>query len=111
MLRRWFGRDKQEKLRDGEVRIVLPEESYTLCEWQQDDLPCIGMLNSGLSDFGHKEIFGWHLSVIIDFDELVDNEGRRVRLPAGSPFALALLHLYRDCPERPMIEVMHPWRE
>ena len=73
MLRRWFGRDKQEKLRDGEVRIVLPEESYTLCEWQQDDLPCIGMLNSGLSDFGHKEIFGWHLSVIIDFDELVDN--------------------------------------
>ena len=31
------------------------------------------MLNSGLRDFEHRSIFGWHLSVIIDFDELVDN--------------------------------------
>ena len=30
------------------------------------------MVNSGLIGFEHTEIFGWHLSVIIDFDELIE---------------------------------------
>ncbi|WP_207389234.1 DUF695 domain-containing protein [Marinobacter halodurans] len=42
-------------------------------EWKEDGLPCIGMLNSALKDFQHKNIFGWHLSVIIDFEELIEN--------------------------------------
>ncbi len=35
MLGRWFGRERREKLKDNEVRGVLPEESYTLLRWQQ----------------------------------------------------------------------------
>ena len=62
-----------EVLKENEVRIVLPEETYTLLEWKEDGLPCIGMLNSGLKDFDHKAIFGWHLSVSIDFEDLIDN--------------------------------------
>lgn len=31
------------------------------------------MLNSGLKDFEHKSIFSWHLSVIIDFKDIVEN--------------------------------------
>jgi hypothetical protein len=31
------------------------------------------MVNSGLMDFEHCEILRWHLSVIIDFKEVVDN--------------------------------------
>ena len=73
MLKGLFGKGKDEKLKENEVRVVLPEESYTLLEWKQDELPCIGMLNSALSNFEHKKIFGWHLSVIIDFEDVVDN--------------------------------------
>ncbi|HIK73139.1 MAG TPA: DUF695 domain-containing protein [Alcanivorax sp.] len=74
MPRKLFGRKKEEPLKENEVRVVLPEESYTLMEWKEDGLPCIGMLNSALSDFEHKQVFGWHLSVIIDFEETVENE-------------------------------------
>ncbi|MEW8627225.1 MAG: DUF695 domain-containing protein [Candidatus Thiodiazotropha sp.] len=73
MLSKLFGKKRDEKLSENEVRIVLPEESYTLLEWKQDGMPCIGMLNSGLKGFKHKEIFSWHLSVIIDFENLIDN--------------------------------------
>lgn len=73
MLGKLFGKKKEENLEENEVRIVLPEESHTLMEWKEEGLPCIGMLNSSLKEFQHKEIFGWHLSVIIDLEDIVDN--------------------------------------
>lgn len=72
MLNKLFGKKKEEELKENEVRIVLPEESYTLIEYHKGDLPCIAMVNSGLIGFEHKEIFRWHLSVIIDFEEVID---------------------------------------
>ncbi len=30
-----FGRNKDKALKEKEVRIVLPEESYTLLEWKK----------------------------------------------------------------------------
>ncbi len=68
-----FSCKKEEPLKDNEVRIELPEESYTLLDWKEENLPCIGVLNTGLKYFEHKNIFSWHLSVIIDFEELIDN--------------------------------------
>jgi len=73
VLRKLFGRKKEEDLKENEVRIILPEESYTLIEYKEDDLPCIATVNSALPEFEHKEIFRWHLSVIIDFDDIIDN--------------------------------------
>ncbi len=73
MLSKLLGKNKEEKLKDDEVRIVLPEESYTLIEYKQDESPCIAAVNSGLLGFEHKAIFRWHLSVIIDFDEIIEN--------------------------------------
>lgn len=73
MLGKIFGKKKDKDLKDNEVRIVLPEESYTLIEYKEEDLPCIAAINSGLVSFEHQDIFRWHLSVIIDFEELVDN--------------------------------------
>lgn len=72
MLGKLFGK-KKEELKENEVRIVLPEESYTLMEYKQENLPCIAVVNTGLLGFEHKDIFRWHLSVIIDFEELIDN--------------------------------------
>lgn len=73
MLNKLFGKKKGDEFKKNEVRIVLPEESYTLIEYEQDDLPCIAAINSGLIGFEYKHIFRWHLSVIIDFEELIDN--------------------------------------
>jgi hypothetical protein len=42
-------------------------------EYKMDDLPCIAMVNSGLMGFEHVEIFRWLVSLIIDFEEIVDN--------------------------------------
>jgi hypothetical protein len=68
---------KKDKAEDNpkinQVSVVLPVESYTIMEWKNDGLPCIAMLNSALKAFEHKNVFTWHLSVIIDFDELIDN--------------------------------------
>ena len=72
MFKGLFGKKKGRYLRENEVRIILPEESYTLIEYQDEGLPCVASVNSGLVDFEHKEIFRWHLSLIIDFDEVVD---------------------------------------
>lgn len=73
MLKKLFGQKKEESLKENEVRIVIPEESFTMLQWEQDSLPAICMLNSGLQRFEHPAIFSWHLSVIIDFEDLIDN--------------------------------------
>ena len=73
MLDKLFSKKKKEELKHSEVRIALPKESHTLIEYKQDDLPCIAVVNSGLFDLKHEDIFRWHLSVIIDFRELGEN--------------------------------------
>jgi len=60
-------------LKDNGVRVVLPKEEFGLLEWKEEGLPCVAVLNSALSSFEPKEVFSWHLSVIIDFDDLIDN--------------------------------------
>lgn len=73
MLGKLFGKKKAEGLKENEVRIVLPEEHYTLIQYTNDDLPCVAVVNSGLVGFEHKEVFCWHLSVIIDFEDVIEN--------------------------------------
>ncbi len=72
MLEKLFGKKNEKQLKENEVRVVLPEDSYTLIEYQQEDLPCVAMVNSGLLGFEHKAIFRWHLSVIIDFEDIIE---------------------------------------
>lgn len=74
----WLKRPSQksstEYSKEGEsVRVVLPEEAFAVLDWKQDGLPCIGMLNSSLKSFEHKTLFRWHLSVTMDFKELIGN--------------------------------------
>lgn len=73
MLRKLFGRKGEASLAKNEVRVVLPKETFTLMEFKENELPCIAVVNSGLVGFEHKEIFPWHLSLIIDFENIVDN--------------------------------------
>lgn len=56
-----------------EYRVVIPEEEYALIEWKEEGLPVVALLNIALKDFEPKEVFSWHLSLIIDFEDLIDN--------------------------------------
>ncbi|WP_444925617.1 DUF695 domain-containing protein [Microbulbifer sp. TRSA002] len=69
MLKSFFGKKEKEP---EEVRGIIPEEEFGLLEWTQDELPCIAMLNSALKEFEPKKIFSWHLSLIIDFEDLIE---------------------------------------
>lgn len=71
MLRNLFRKKKQ--LEENEVRVVLPEEKFSVGDWKSEGLPCVAVLNSALKDFEPKEIFSWHLSIIIDLDDLIEN--------------------------------------
>lgn len=72
MLSKLFGKKKQA-LKKNQVSIVIPDEEFSILEWKEADYPCIGVLNSALKGFEPKKIFSWHLSVIIDYEELINN--------------------------------------
>ncbi len=54
-------------------RVIIPEESYSIIEFQQDELPGIGAINTALRNFDPKPVFGWHLSLMLQLDDLVEN--------------------------------------
>ncbi|MEQ8364202.1 MAG: DUF695 domain-containing protein [Cyclobacteriaceae bacterium] len=56
-----------------EIRVFIPEEVYTILEFKQDNLPGIAVINTALRDFEQKEVFSWHLSVMMDLEDLIDN--------------------------------------
>jgi len=56
-----------------EFIVDISEEHYQVTEFKQEDLPGIGVVNIALRDFEPKEVFAWHCSVMIDFEELIVN--------------------------------------
>ena len=56
-----------------EFKVIIPEENYALFDFYQENLPAVMVLNTSLLKFKPKEVFSWHLSLMIDFDELVEN--------------------------------------
>lgn len=56
-----------------DYRVYIPDEHYTLLKFEQDNLPGIASINTGLKGFEPKVVFEWHLSIIIDFEELIEN--------------------------------------
>ena len=56
-----------------ELKVIIPEEIYTIVEFKQDDLPGSMVINSSLLDFEPKEVFSWNLSIMLHFNEILDN--------------------------------------
>lgn len=56
-----------------DYKVTIPEEYYQLMNWEYDGLPCVAVLNLALIKFEPKIVFSWNLSVIIDFENLIDN--------------------------------------
>jgi hypothetical protein len=56
-----------------EFKVIIPQENYSIVEFKRDNLPAIAVINTAIKDFEPKIIFGWHLSIILDFNEMVEN--------------------------------------
>ncbi|WP_271569229.1 hypothetical protein [Bradyrhizobium sp. CCBAU 11386] len=56
---------------------LIPDEQHALIRFRQRDLPGFATINSALKQFEPKTAFPWHLSVLIDCIQLVDD-----RLPS-----------------------------
>src|ERR1017187_6120001 len=56
----------------SQITIEYPEPFYSLFNTSRGDLPSIVVVNAKLSEFAHRDIFPWHLSVIIDARELAE---------------------------------------
>ncbi len=56
-----------------EFRVLIPDEDCQLVEFTQDDLPGVMVVNQALADFEPKEVFSWHLSVMLNFEDLIEN--------------------------------------
>ena len=56
-----------------EFKVVIPEEYYSVLNFKQDELPGVAVINTGLRGFEPKEVFAWHLSIMLDFENLIEN--------------------------------------
>jgi len=69
------GNDKEsdKSFQNNEQKVEFPEEVFSTIEFKREGLPGVGIITSSLKDFKQREIFPWHLSVIMHYSELMDN--------------------------------------
>ncbi|RZK23084.1 MAG: DUF695 domain-containing protein [Flavobacterium sp.] len=56
-----------------EFKVIIPEESYQIIEFRQENLPAVAIINVALKDFEPKEVFAWHCSIMINLNDVVLN--------------------------------------
>ena len=54
-------------------RVLIPDEHYSILEFEDENLPGIAVVNTALKGFEPKEVFCWQLSIIIDLQDLIEN--------------------------------------
>jgi hypothetical protein len=59
-----------EQPEQTEYRVVIPRPTYRIVEFQQDEMPGFAVINEQLANFEPKIVFAWHLSVMLQFEEL-----------------------------------------
>lgn len=56
-----------------EFKVMIPDEDYQILNFTQKELPGVAVINSALKTFEPKEVFSWHLSIMIDLKDLIEN--------------------------------------
>ena len=54
-------------------KVLIPEEDYSILNFRQEDLPGVAVVNISLRDFEPKEVFAWHLSIMVELNDLGEN--------------------------------------
>jgi hypothetical protein len=55
-----------------EVRVIIPEERIKVIQFIQDETRGFAEVNHGLKDLQSKIVFAWHLSIMIDLQDVND---------------------------------------
>lgn len=55
-----------------DYKVLIPDESYSVLNFKQDNFPGVAVVNNALREFEPKIVFAWHLSIMIDLDDLID---------------------------------------
>lgn len=58
---------------DREYQVVLPDDSGCIVRFEQEGFPGIANIRSALREFQPKEVFAWHLSLMLQLEDLVQN--------------------------------------
>jgi len=53
-----------------EYDVLIPQETYALLEFEQEDSLGSAVINIGLRGFEPKVVFGWHLSLAMELHEV-----------------------------------------
>lgn len=56
-----------------EFRVLIPDEHYSILNFRQEGLPGVAVVNFALRDFEPKEVFSWHLSIMVQLEDLIEN--------------------------------------
>lgn len=56
-----------------EYRVILPEEKYQIIEFVQEGMPGVALVNSALKEFEPKLVFAWHCSIVISYNDVIEN--------------------------------------
>lgn len=56
-----------------DYKVIIPEDTYSILKFNQDEVPGIAVVNSALRDFEPKIVFAWHLSLMLNFEDLIEN--------------------------------------
>ena len=56
-----------------EYSVIVPEDQFTIINFIQDNLPGVAAINTALKNFEPKIVFAWHLSFMIDLEDLIEN--------------------------------------
>ncbi len=54
-------------------KVIVPDELHQVLEFIQEDAPGVAVINASLKTFQPQEVFGWHLSIMIDLKDVVEN--------------------------------------
>ncbi|HEV8507498.1 MAG TPA: DUF695 domain-containing protein [Chitinophagaceae bacterium] len=53
--------------------VRVPDEQYQILNFRQDNLPGIAVINSALKTFEPRIVFNWHLSIMFELEDMIDN--------------------------------------
>lgn len=53
--------------------VEIPKEEHAGIQWEEHKMPAYCSVNKALVDFQPKEVFGWHLAIVIENNESESN--------------------------------------
>lgn len=56
-----------------DYKVIIPDEKPLIIEFIQDHFPGVAYINRALKDFQPKAVFRWHLSIMFDIEDAVEN--------------------------------------